>query len=391
MTLGQSTNGIPPTARGLQLLAGLLTLSAVSILALGIARAWILAGDEDMRQRHVEYLFYRDGCYPDPKVDSVPGGQRPPFSVYPPWAIPLFTIFFEPGGIEQGRILIEVLSLAALATMGFYGWKRMRPYGPAAGGLGAIAGAAITGNASALSLGQFSIICMGLVAAEMLLLEKHRPVAAGFCWALAMLKPQVGVAFTPLLLLRGNRSGFVAGSALLVGLSLLACAWTEISPSGLAERWLVKARFGFNGDAILQESLQTWTGLSQRALVAAGLAMLAVVAGVMLFRSRDAADTDLLRLAAPLAAIGMLAVYHRHYDNVMLWPTLLAAFERALRSRRAGDVAVAAALGAVLLLPVRVVAQLPFEHLASAGMFAVAACHLLRRDDPPPGTIEGAT
>lgn len=363
---------------------------AATVIVVGIADAWIRDRDGDMRKRESEYGLYRDGVYPDPGVEMPPVGRKPVFSVYPPWALPLFSLFFEPGGKLQGRLVIEVLSLGSLATMGWYGWRRLRPFGIAPGVVGAVAGAAIAGNASALSLGQFSIICMGFVAAEMLLLENGRPLWAGVCWALAMLKPQIGIAFAPLLLTRGRWIGFATGVCSLVCLSLLACAWTDVSPSSLLERWLFKNNLDFNGHADLQNALQSWTGLSQRTLVVVGLIVAAMVAGVLLVRADSAADPDPLRLAAPLAAVGMLVVYHRHYDNVMLWPTLIATLESAFRTRSRAGVTIAVALGATLLIHDRFLSAVPFGHPAAWAVWVAAAFHL-RRPAPSAVLEAGAT
>ncbi len=375
------------------LFSGLLVAVAVTVVGVGIADAWIRDRDWDMRKRETEYGLFRDGVYPDPAVEAPPVGRTRVHSVYPPWALPLFSLFFEPGGKLQGRICIEVLSLAALSVMGWYGWQRLRPFGLAPGIVGAVAGAAIAGNASAFSIGQFSILCMGAVAAEMLFLERERPVAAGVCWALAMLKPQIGIAFAPLLLVRGRRIGFMAGVLVLAALSLLACWWTGVSPSSIVARWLVRNRLEFNGHAPLQLAIQSWTGMSQRVLVIVGMSLLAAAAGYMLLRAAPAADSDPLRLAAPLAAIGMLAVYHRHYDNVMLWPTLIAALEWALRTGRRTDVIVAAVLGTTLLIHDHFLSAVPYGRLAAGAVWAAAACHLLGRAvlSAPPGRGKEAT
>lgn len=373
-----------------RLFSALLVSFAATIVGVGIADAWLRDRDGDMQRRESEYRLFRDGIYPDPAVEKPPAGRKPVRSVYPPWALPLFTVFFEPGGKLQGRLVIEALSLTALMTMGWYGWCRLRPHGIAPGLVGAVVAAAIVGNASALALGQFSIICMGFVAAEMLLLEAGRPVAAGFCWALAMLKPQIGIAFAPLLLTKGRGIGLVAGVALLAALSLAACAWTDVHPSSLLDRWLVRNRLEFNGHAGLQNAIQAWTGLSQRTLVAIGMGLVASVAGVLLLRTDSTVAPDALRLAAPLAAVGMLAVYHRHYDNVMLWPTMLALLERAIRTGDRADVAISSVLAATLLVHPRLVGQVPFWPGATVAVWAFAAWWLVRRDrrsvDPRRGT-----
>jgi len=47
------------------------------------------------------------------------------------------------------------------------------------------------------------MLCMGLISVQWLLLERQRPLPAGLCWALAMLKPQIAAAFALPLLQQG--------------------------------------------------------------------------------------------------------------------------------------------------------------------------------------------
>lgn len=380
MSLTTSTTGIPGGVRrrGAAILAGCLVAFSVAAVVVGIADVWIRGRDGDMDKRLTEYEVYRDGIYPNPRIDPFPAERRKVYSVYPPWSFPMFSAFFEPGGKLQGRIVVQTLSIVALATMARYSWNRSRHLGVVEATIAATTGAAIAGNASALALGQFSIICMGLVAAQLNLLQRGRPLAAGACWALAMIKPHLGVAFTPLFLTAGNFGGLVAGCGILAGLSLLACAQTDVSPAALVHHWLVRSDLGFNGHAALQHSIGSTTGLSQRFLVGAGIAAIGGMAAAVLARSRRLVATDLLRLAAPLAAVCMVAVYHRHYDNVMLWPTMLACLERAYATRSRTDTAIAAGMGASLVLHERLLAHVPYFHLGLTAMWALAAWRLIR-------------
>jgi hypothetical protein len=48
---------------------------------------------------------------------------------------------------------------------------------------------------NALAQGQFSILCMGLIVGQLVLLENGRHLGAGICWALATIKPQIALPF----------------------------------------------------------------------------------------------------------------------------------------------------------------------------------------------------
>jgi DNA polymerase len=70
-----------------------------------------------MGQRLREYSLFRRGVYPCHVLEKDPGGLRI-YSVYPPYAFPLFVPFFEPEGAVQGRVMIESLSVASLMVIG---------------------------------------------------------------------------------------------------------------------------------------------------------------------------------------------------------------------------------------------------------------------------------
>ena len=100
-------------------------------LAKGLHQAWLNNGDFDMRSRVSEYTSFRQGVYPNRALEGNSAPDSVPYSVYPPYALPMFTVFFEPGGKLQGRILIEILSLASLVVIGIYGFRELNFAGPA--------------------------------------------------------------------------------------------------------------------------------------------------------------------------------------------------------------------------------------------------------------------
>ena len=359
-------------------MAGILAASAGAGFIKGCRHAWLHDGDTDMQARVAEYQLFRDGIYPNPRIDVPPPPRSRRFTVYPPYALPQFIPFFEPGGKLQGRVIIEIVSALSLGVMAAWGWRRFRPWGVPMAAIAAVSGGAIAGNSNCFALGQFSIICMGLVAMQLILLERGRPVAAGICWALAMIKPQIAIAFAPLFLIGEGVVGLLAGIGILLALSLGACAWTEVPPSALVDEWLFRSRLKFNADGGLPALYAQWVGLNQRLLVGIGLATIAA-GGLWLQRHASRRGSiDRLLAAAVIPVLCMITIYHRNYDHVMLWPLLLATLEQALARRQRIDAFVAIATAVSLLAPERLFGLVPFAVEARALIWIGAAVHLLR-------------
>jgi Glycosyltransferase family 87 len=389
-----SADSIPPTpsrwigrgGTGLRILPAALVAYGMFILIVGAVHAW-RGGDVDMGQRLREYSLFRRGVYPCHALETDPGGLKV-FSVYPPYAFLLFTPFFEPEGGVQGRLMIESLSVASLMTIGLYAWRRFKPTaGTAVAATAATLAAAIAGNGNAFALGQFSIICMGLIAQVMILLGTGKPVAAGICWALAMTKPQIALCFAPLFLFGGNIRGLVCGVGVLGILSLAACEWTEVSLRAVADHWFFRSSLGFNGHAGVPRAVAAWTGLSQRHLVGLGLVAIAGTALGVRRRLTKIGDVDLLPIAGLFAVIGALAFYHRHYDYIMLWPTLLAAFAVADRRRDRASLAIVAAMFLSLVIPERWLKDVPYQLLVRSAVWGVTGvwAFVVSLPKPTPG------
>jgi hypothetical protein len=359
-----------PGLGALRVAAALLVAYAILILLLGARHAW-RDGDVDMGHRLREYSLFRRGVYPCHALEADPEGRKV-YSVYPPYAFPLLMPFFEPEGRVQGRVMTESLSVAGLIVIGLYAWRRFRPTsGPAVAAVAATLAAAIAGNGNAFALGQFSIICMGLIAQMLILLGRGKPTLAGICWALAMVKPQIALCFAPLFLVGGNARGLISGVGVLGILSLAACEWTEVPPRAVVDHWLFRSDLNFNGDAGAPRVIAAWTGISQRRLVGIGLATIAAMALAVRRRLGKRGDVDLLALAGTLAAIGVLAFYHRHYDYIMLWPTLLAAFAVADRRRDRASVAIAALMFVSLVIPERWFKGVPCQLLVRSAIWGL--------------------
>lgn len=369
---------------GLRITATVLVAYAIFILLVGARHAW-RDGDVDMGQRLREYSLYRRGVYPCHALEADPEGRRV-YSVYPPYAFPLFVPFFEPEERVQGRVMIESLSVAGLIVIGLYAWRRFRPTsGSAVAAVAATLAASIAGNGNALALGQFSIISMGMIAQAMILLDRGKPTLAGICWALAMIKPQIALCFAPLFLFGGNIHGLISGVGVLGILSLATCEWTEVPIRAVVDLWLFRSDLRVNGDGGVPRAIAAWTGLSQRQLIGIGLTAIAAVTLGARRKLTKFGGVDLLPLAGMFAAIGALAFYHRHYDYIMLWPTLLAAFAVADRRRDRVSLAITALMFVSLAVPERWLKDVPYQVLVRGAIWGLTGVWAFVSSLPPRG------
>jgi hypothetical protein len=365
------------------LMWGIVFLLAVHALYKIPTGAWLIWSEDrdwDLQARSREYALFRAGWYPFAPLDPVPSGVRAEYTVYPPYAFPMMAPLFEPGGLAQARVAITALSLASLAFLAACAARTLRPYGWEVAAVGAVAAFTISGNKAAFLLGQFSILCTALVFLQMILLGRGRPYAAGACWALAMLKPHVALAFAPLFLLgRGRIRGLLVGLALLGALSWFACAWTGVGVTAMLQVWLHEMDFSFSGRGvrISPGPLATSLGIDHRLLLGAvlGSGLAGVVAAA--FWLRRLGPNAMLPLAGLCSVVGMLGVYHWMYDQIMLFPAVLATLALAGASRRPFAIAVAAAMLCSLLPPMRYVEKKVLPESILAAIWVLAAIYPL--------------
>lgn len=359
------------------LIALLIGLSAV-VYAHGFRQTWLLDCDCDMQERLEEYRWFRQGVYPARQLEpDLPRGLRVRYTVYPPYALTMFVPYFEPFGRIQGRIMIQVLSLAGLAAIAVHGFRLLRPAGIDAAVLGAMAAVAIPGNGTALAVGQFSIVCVGCVLLQMVFLDRGRPLAAGTCWALAMLKPQIGLPFGLLFLVRREWRGLALGIAILAGLSLAACWWTDVSPWAVVDYWVFRMNTGFAATTSVSGQIADATGIDSR-FIHLGIAVLLLLAPLLVLgATRFSIQADTLTVAAVAGLLGSVLLYHRAYDHLMMFPLLFVALIRAARRPTAWHLGIAAVMASSLWLPQKLVRDLPCEWLLRPALWTACAGALL--------------
>jgi GT2 family glycosyltransferase len=382
-----------PGLRRRLVVLGLILLGLLSLATIGrgLLVGWLL-GPNDLQERFVEWQLFQQGVYPAAHLATPLQRALTDFrtTVYLPWALPMFGLLFAWGGMQGGTLLIHALSLLSLLLIAAIGWRSLSPWGRCAGWLGALAPLAINGNNTALQNGQFSIICMGLISLQWLLLLRNRPLPAGFCWALAMVKPQVAVTFALSFLGRSRWVGLVWGLGLLCGLTAVALAHTHSHPYAYLLSWL-QTLSSFAGKANLNVAYGL-VDLFQRSAAQVFFVMAAIVVVVMgalirvggsrllgIFQIASLLQqADPLLLAGVCSVVGQLAFYHRHYDNFMLYPVLLAAFRLALCRLRFLDLLLATLMAASVWAPQRLVEALPGSAILQAMIWLWMGIIMLR-------------
>lgn len=352
----------------------------------------------DLISRAREYAVFKEGLYPMGILVPHPVPEGFPYTVYPPYALPMFAVFFGIGGLAQGWAVVRILSLLSLGLIGWIGWRSLRFAGPAAACLGALGPAAISGNSYGLFQGQFSMVCMGLISLQWLLLQRQRPVAAAFCWAAAMLKPQIALTFALPLLKPPNRGGLLLGLSALLLLGGGALFYTHVAPLHYLSVWLEPKRLNFAhaGTINLMHLLGPGTAVLLIVLtlgVAVGFRQMASGKRVPFWRQGSAHafiarafdhGVPSLRLQGLCGILGCLMFYHHPYDNIMLYPAMLSIFALSLRKPREGWLMVlAVAMAITLWAPLHIVANNKMFQFISAGVWILVGLTLLLSTSHP--------
>jgi hypothetical protein len=323
-------------------------------LAKGFRIAW-QGGDSDLRIREREWVDFSTGIYPNKRL--VQPVRAKSHSVYPPWSLAMYVPFFGSGDFVLARIVLQALGIAGLAVMMWFGWRELEPHGWQAGLLGAAMAPAISGNCTAIALGQFSILCAGLLAAQVVAMKASRPFLAGICWAFAMIKPQIALPFALLFLLERQWRGLIAGGTLLGILSAYAFWWTGVSPLDFFAAGPATETLRFVRDSGYVGTLWIdWLDLPPRTATGISLGVLGLCGITLLLRDWRQ-RIPLVNAAGGCAMIGFVLFYHRQYDNQMLFPLILAMAAVALREKTAALLALAGLLGLSLYLPAGLVAR----------------------------------
>ena len=282
----------------------------------------------------------------------------------------MFAGLFAWGGLMQGKILMLVTSLAGIATIAFAGKHCFRPWGTTASWFGAFLPLTIRGLNLCLTMGQFSAACVGLLTLQWLLLQRQKPLSAGLCWALAMIKAQIAVTFALPLLFPQYRKGLWLGSGILAGLSVVALWHTGTQPIAFLVSWLETLQHftdlspnltGALTNSNLGKSGAFATSLIVILVATTGCAYIAVKRAKPIRKlwGRLTQASISMELAGISAVAGATLFYHGPYDNIMLYPALLCCWLITFRRPTLGNTLLTVLITVSLSAPSFIFFRLP--------------------------------
>lgn len=318
-------------------IALLFVLAVLAVVSLGYGARTALRDGADLERRAEEVRLFRNGS--DPYTD--------PDMTYPPTSPPVFTALVPIGSsavrrvtwIVMNFIAAGVLAVAVVMTWGreWPGWVRIAFV---------LTVAACKPTRAGIALGQFHLIPTALVVlAEA---ASRRVAVCGVLTGLALVKPTMSAPYV--LMLAARRRWGALGIAFSVQAVLLAitCGWLRVGPVTLIREWLGVARSQMaegtlDVPSLLGRALPGWPGVGPIAS-----AVVLAMTGFAAYTFRRKSSLGLLALATFSAAV---VTYHRHYDLVLLLPTLAYLIREAVRGADLRGGAVAVAFGAILIVP----------------------------------------
>ena len=313
-------------------------LATLAALSLAYGGVMAFRDGADLERRAVEAARFRARLDP----------YAVPDATYPPSALPFFAATVPPDRSPLLPASWLILNLGAVGAIGATVALPRRDRWPRwALWAFALVVAACKPTRAGIALGQFHLIPLAaILGCEAL--AATRPIRAGLLLALALVKPTMSLPY--LFVLAAKRRWMTLSVALSAQamLAAFACAWLSAGPSRLLREWLDNARSQLALGTIDVPSL---IGRADPSLIRWGplaTVMILLGSGLLIGIWRRRSSMGLTALATFSAAV---MTYHRHYDLVLLLPTLAYFADRAIvgRSRLAGWSAVV--LGAALVVP----------------------------------------
>lgn len=360
------------------------TTGAIYLL-LGI-NALLWGEPRDLLWRWYEMYYVRQGINP---YDVTPGsplinpaiGYTPIPGGYAPWAFLMQELFVPPISFSAVRWHFALATAIAFGVIGLWAYRTGSEFGRLEGWFFVAICAAMAANYTSLKWGNYPPIITALLIAMVYFANRNRPIAAGSCLALAMLKPQMAALFIFFLLAKKQWKS----AAVAIALTLVACylgAWrVNESPQRILQQM-------FDG-------VSTWTmlnlgilqplhllGVSPTLISKLGMVLGLAATALLAYRFRNRSDFTLLAI---ICVTSLLWTYHRRYDHIMAIFLLIPLARLALASNSRWHWGLLIVNGLFLWLPLREAyygnTVTMFSHFAAliAGLIAV----LLAADPNP--------
>jgi hypothetical protein len=327
-------------------------LAALAIAYVVVGARYFISFDEGMdahfRWQEVSYVargvdpyLVLRGLHP---VDEAIGAVR---YVYPPWSYFFGFFLVPPVPFRWAMAWFGLVNFAAIAAIAAWAWSSARRFGPWAGGFVAAAMLSSLSVAVGLRHGQYSIVVCALLLGLIHLEERERPVLAGACLGLAMIKPQIALLFFFIPLVRRSWVTLVTAAG-LVGVGwLIASALVGRSPSILLFT-LLKEGTHYEDAYLGILHFLVAAGVSRPWVTGMGAVLGLVATAALSFRYRS--QPPLLQ-GAVCAVIATLWGYHRTADVLVIGLLVVALCLVALRDGDSRSWTAVATVGASYWIP----------------------------------------
>lgn len=283
----------------------------------------------------------------NPNRRSIPEGCTEMISVYVPWEYTLMLPFAWLGKETAwwAYLLLSFAALGLLVGVVFHETKRRMPLAEATLCATVPLMAVAYAIWSNFQVGNHMALVLTAAVLMASCLNRKREVAAGFCWAVMMIKPQIGLAFAIPLLLRAR----VVTVVVAVGVCLLLSVYPAVNcQTSLLDLILEPSR----ASAFAFEGCGTWPRFLCGAIpsdgdILAGLVVGAVVCAALTALVRR--ERDWFVFLMPAAITSCCWTYTQAYSHAMGWFVAFVLVRALLRHPQSRFLWALAALAACSL------------------------------------------
>ena len=293
----------------------------------------------DFGWRYNEALCVRSGvdpydvCFnakPSERFTSVFAAEpgKLPVNAYTPWEYSwMLPLTHLPR--ETAHTFFLLLNLAALLGIASLAWRRARRHGlPCPARWIVVAGACFLGISlyRVLQVSNYGLLMAFAAFAMAECLDARREILAGLCWAMVLVKPQIGILLAFPLLLGRHVVALLTGAGFCALSALPAAALCNANPARMVWRVLHSGTHSIRASEVGTPLLppELVASLSGIAPPAAWLALSAVIglslALALSWRMRR--HSDAVARLAPALAVGLLWMPGHFHDRVLLAPVL---------------------------------------------------------------------
>jgi hypothetical protein len=357
--------------------AGLLLLLSLAFMARGLQQLLLPSSSTQAKDLHTNWVELREVVH---RQSPYSGAGNVLASPYPPWTFPLSLILYWPPWpiVKEYFAFINIVCLLLLATWAY----RVGAGGDARYSVElALSVTAISSIATAVGLGQNTVVYTALLAGALVLYERRQRLLCGVLLGIAMSKINIALPFALPFLFRKEGRVLAAAGAYIIAATLALGGWCHSTPLETMRLWVAAAE-RYNGVAYGPASLLVDMGVSPDIAArgcAVGVLSLAVIAMAAWRRLPIFTSFGLA------AGFGRLWSYHRVYDNFMLVFLLVALADVWIRTRNRSVWVMVLLVGFTLWFPIRsiegIIAYLIHVVIWSVGIvvLGVSATNLQRR------------